>query len=135
MSETATDDTRLIQAVVRDEVERLERVRCRALVANDLETLGALMTDDLVHVHATGKTDDKAAYLGMVADQVRFLEASRTDYAVRVYGEVAIATGPLNQRIEFVSSGKQLDMHVMTTQVWVRRGETWSQSSFQATNL
>ncbi|WP_322060156.1 nuclear transport factor 2 family protein [Paraburkholderia sp. J63] len=120
---------------VADEIARLERARCQALVEADLATLGELVADDVVHVHANGKTDDKAAYLAAVSQQIRFLSATREDLDVRVYGDVAVATGALRQSIELMASGQRMDMSIMTTQVWRRQMNAWQQVSFQATNL
>jgi ketosteroid isomerase-like protein len=117
------------------DIVALEETRCRALVAGDLEALGKLISDDVQHIHATGKVDDKAAYLDMVGKHIRFLEASRQNLDVRIYGDVAIATGRLEQTIEFKQTTERLAMKVMTTQVWVRRATTWEQASFQATNI
>lgn len=93
------------------------------------------MSEDVVHVHANGKADDKAAYLDMLRGQIRFLAAQREHLDVRVYDGVAVATGPLRQSIEMTATRQRLDMHIVTTQVWRRRDGSWRQVSFQATNL
>ncbi|HZZ11498.1 MAG TPA: nuclear transport factor 2 family protein [Paraburkholderia sp.] len=123
------------EANVQQEIIRLEQARCRALVDADIDSLQKLVSDDVVHVHANGKTDDKQAYLAMVGKQIRFLEAGRESLEVRVYGDIAIATGRLDQLIEMTQTAQRIDMHVITTQVWVRLGANWQQASFQATNL
>jgi ketosteroid isomerase-like protein len=123
------------EANVKQEIVRLEQARCRALVEADIDSLKTLVSDDVVHVHANGKADNKTAYLLMVEKQIRFLEASRQSLDVRVYGELAIATGRLDQVIEMKQTAQRIDMHVMTTQVWAQREGAWQQVSFQATNL
>jgi ketosteroid isomerase-like protein len=120
---------------VEQEIIRLEQARCRALVDADIDLLKKLVSDDVVHVHANGNADDKATYLRMVEKQIRFLEATRERLDVRVYGEIAIATGRLDQTIEMTESAQRIAMHVMTTQVWAQREGAWQQVSFQATNL
>ncbi|NMM04298.1 nuclear transport factor 2 family protein [Paraburkholderia sp. RP-4-7] len=123
------------EAEVQREIVRLEQARCRALVEADIDSLQKLVSDDVVHVHANGKTDDRHAYLAMVDGQIRFLEANREALDVRVYGDTAIATGRLDQVIEIKQTAQRIDMHVMTTQVWVQRGGAWQQVTFQATNV
>lgn len=125
----------MTEGSVQQEIIRLEQARCRALVEADIDSLGKLVSDDVVHVHANGKADDKAAYLHMVEKQIRFLEANRENLDVRVYGELAVATGHLDQTIEMKESAQRIAMHVVTTQVWAQRDGTWQQVSFQATNL
>ncbi|WP_336335616.1 nuclear transport factor 2 family protein [Pseudomonas putida] len=112
----------------------LERERCRALVARDLQALAALMDDALVHVHATGKVDDKAQYLEMVAEHIDFLSVERADMRVRVNGDTAIASGHLEQAIVLRASGEQRLMRAYTTQVWLRGEDGWRQCAFHATN-
>ena len=123
------------EANVQQEIVRLEQARCRALVEAHIDSLQKLVSDDVVHVHANGKADNKTAYLRMVQEQIRFLEASRVALEVRVYGGVAVATGRLDQTIEMMESAQRIHMHVMTTQVWAQREGRWQQVSFHATNL
>jgi len=119
---------------IREEILRLERERCRALVARDLQALAGLMDDRLVHVHATGKVDDKAQYLEMVAQHIDFLSVERADMNVRVHGDTAIASGRLEQAIVLRESGEQRLMKAYATQVWIRSEGAWRQCAFQATN-
>ncbi|EJN37983.1 hypothetical protein PMI38_02517 [Pseudomonas sp. GM84] len=119
---------------IREEILRLERERCRALVARDLQALAGLMDDRLVHVHATGKVDDKAQYLEMVAQHIDFLRVERADMNVRVHGDTAIASGHLEQAIVLRESGEKRLMKAYATQVWIRSEGAWRQCAFQATN-
>ncbi|WGS55136.1 nuclear transport factor 2 family protein (plasmid) [Paraburkholderia sp. D15] len=125
----------MTEGSIQQEIVRLEQARCRALVEADIDSLDKLVAEDVVHVHANGNADDKAAYLRMVEKNIRFLDASREKLDVRVYGEFAVATGALNQTIEMKESAQRIVLHVMTTQVWARRAGAWQQVSFQATNL
>jgi ketosteroid isomerase-like protein len=120
---------------IQQEILRLESERCRALVQRDLQTLAALMDDALVHVHATGKVDDKEQYLEMVARHIDFLSVERSDMRVRVLGDTAIASGRLEQAIVLRESGEERLMKAYTTQVWLRGEDGWRQCAFQATNL
>lgn len=121
------------QDIVNTIVE-LESARCRALVANDIDALGELIDEQLVHIHATGQVDDKQKYMGLVETAIRFLNVERKDLNVQVQGDVAVATGRLVQNIEFRSTGERREMDVMTTQVWSRRTGAWRQMTFQATD-
>jgi len=123
------------ESLIRNEITELEAARCRALVEQDIGMLERLVADDVVHVHANGKADDKAAYIDMVRGQIRFLAAEREQLDVRIYDGVAISTGPLRQSIEMTATGQRIDMHIMTTQVWREQAGSWRQVSFQATNL
>ena len=116
------------------EIVVLEQARCRALVGADLDELKRIVSDDLVHVHANGHIDDHDAYLGAVLGKIRFLDVQRRELHVRIYGDLALATGPLDQTIELAQTGQRIDMHIVTTQVWRKEGGSWRQISYQATN-
>lgn len=121
---------------IADTIIELESARCRALVDADIGALAELVDDQLVHIHATGQVDDKPAYLRLVETAIRFLRVERQpDFHVQVHNDIAVATGRLVQSIEFRATAERREMDVITTQVWLRRGSTWRQISFQATNL
>lgn len=120
---------------IRDEIARLESERCRALVERDFACLQTLVADDLVHVHANGQVDDRRSYLEGVEKRFRFLRVVRRGLAVRCYGDVAVATGPLDQTIEIQATQQKLEVKFMTTQVWARSDGDWRQVSFQATAI
>jgi ketosteroid isomerase-like protein len=117
------------------EIERLERERCRAVMARDLNSLAALVDDDLVHIHASGRIDTKAEYLAGVEKRFVFRNVARQDLVVRVYGDIAVATGGLKQDVEIVGTAEKRHMQAVVTQIWRRREGAWRQTSFQATNM
>lgn len=120
---------------IENEIRRLETARCRALVAGNISEVESLVGDDLVHIHGNGKVDNKTSYIRMMALDVRFLRAERTQLDVRVYGDVAVATGPLQQSIQPTGSDQRINLHIMTTQVWRQAAGAWKLVSFQATNI
>jgi ketosteroid isomerase-like protein len=113
-------------------VAACERRRCRALVERDLAALNGLVRDDLVHIHATGSADDRAGYLKGVETAIDFLKVERQDLNIRIYADVAIMTGGLQQTIRIVRTGVEHVMNAMATQVWVREDGAWKQASFHA---
>lgn len=119
---------------IADEILQLEAQRCDALVAADLKSLASLVADDLVHIHANGTVEDKVSYLNILTTH-EFIEVRRPALRVRHYGDVAVVTGLLHQKLRVKASGALLDMRAATTQMWVRDPGGWRQSSFQATNV
>ncbi len=114
------------------EIERLQRERCRALMARDVGEVAASVDDGLVHGHASGRIDTKAEYLRGVKERFVFQDVARQDLAVGVYGD--IATGGLTQTVEMVGTSEKYQMKVLVTQVWRRRDGARRQVSFPATN-
>lgn len=118
-----------------DEICRLEDERGRALVNADWDALSALVSDDVVHIHGNGLIEDKATYLESIRTKLEFIKVERTSYMVRVYGDVAVATGILEQTVRVKGPGTVVTARLATTQVWVKAGNRWTQNSFQGTRL
>lgn len=107
----------------------LEKRRIAALTSGDVEALGALMADDLVHVHGSGQVDDKAAYLEGVRTKYVFHRIDRGDLNIRIYGDTAVVVAPLDQTVQVRGAEKLSEIKAISTQTWVRDGEGWKQST------
>ena len=114
------------------ELLALEQRRCDAINRQDWDALASMLTDDLVHVHANGLTQDKAVYLQHVSSRPRRTE--RRDLTVNMHGDTAVMTGKLVNLMngEAVSADTPV---LAAMQVWVRSGDTWKQAAFQATRI
>ena len=108
------------------EVLELERARCAAISKQDWDALSALLSDDLTHTHITGVTQDKAAYLAHVQKNPRRVE--RRDLKVRIYGDVAVVTGPQINVLE--TDGGTTEVAIESLQVWARHDGTWRMVAF-----
>jgi ketosteroid isomerase-like protein len=113
----------------------LEQQRCQALVEGDLEALDRLVSDDLVHVHTTGRHEDKAGYLRGVAERIKYLVVTRESLTVRPLPNVAIATGVVTQTIRVRDASEDLHMRIFVTQIWSNAAGRWRQCTFQATSI
>lgn len=122
-------------AVLRD----LETARCQALLDGDLETVEAMLSDDLVHIHGNGVVDSKAGYMQGLREKYIFHELSRPDLHVRVFGNTAIMTGPLRQSFSARGSEARHDAEGVSTQTWIRAEGRWRlascHNSFQRMDL
>lgn len=107
----------------------LERRRCDALTSNDVAALADLMSEDLIHVHGNGHMDGKAAYIEGVRTKYVFHRIERGDLTVRVYGDLAVVVGPLDQTVEIRGSDKRNEIKAAATQTWVRDGAGWKQNT------
>ena len=113
-----------------------EQRRCEALVGNDLQALRNLISEDLVHIHANGKSEDRDGYLTTVGEHIEFISVERVNLLVRACGDAAVATGELKQRIRLRATGQVIDMRAITTQVWrLSAAQQWQQTTFQATHI
>jgi ketosteroid isomerase-like protein len=116
-------------------IQQLEAERGRALVASDYEALENLLTEDLVHIHATGIIDGKQSYLDGIRANLTFLDVSRPALDIRSEGNIAVATGTLRQSVRIKAQDVVIDMLAAVTQVWRLESDHWRICSFQATNM
>lgn len=117
---------------ITDEILAVESQRQFAFSVGDIETLGELMADDLVHVHTNGRCEDKREFINHFRGIKRRIE--RPDLTVRVYGDIAVVTGPMTNRTE-QPNGLPKVAHLYVTQVLRRGDEGWKFVSFHASPL
>ena len=115
------------------EILAVERRRQDALIATDLETLDEIFDESLVHIHAPGLVHTKALLLEHVAIRQAYLEITRQDVRVRVYGDTAVVTGGIVNRMRAPQGGERT-VDGVVTQV-LHRGDDgrWRFVSFQMT--
>ncbi|RBP11375.1 uncharacterized protein DUF4440 [Roseiarcus fermentans] len=110
-------------------LEEVERRRCKALMDGDVEALGSLLSDDLVHIHLTGKIDDKAGYLSGFKSKFIFKDVERGPLDIRVWDECAVMIGRLTQTIVVRETGERHDIRAVTSQTWRRVEGRWLQTT------
>lgn len=116
-----------------DEVQAildLERRRCEAIGAGNLEELSAVLADDYFHVMGTGVVKNKTSYIETIKNGPRVPE--RGDLAVRLYGDAAVITGDIINRISYPGQETRI-INAMVTQVAAKAGGVWRFVSFQIT--
>lgn len=101
----------------KDAILDLERRRCEAISAADEAALRAVLSDDYIHVHATGHIDRIDTYLKVVTEHPRHTE--RGEITLRQYGDVAVLVG------DQVNTRDSQKTAVVVTQVAVRQGDQW----------
>lgn len=117
-------------------VAQLERERCAALVAGDLERVAALLAPGLRYVHSTGDVHDRPQLLQFLAEKVRFCAVERRAFAVQAHGDIAWCTGLLRLRGTLVAAQKEFCAVSHATQVWRRCvGDAWEMALLQSTGV
>jgi len=110
-------------------LEEAERQRCAALMEGGVDALAEMLTEDLVHIHLTGKIDDKAGYLAGVRGKYQFRNIERGPLNIRVWGDSAVMVGPLSQQIVVKENGAVHDIRAVTTQTWHWIDGRWQQGT------
>lgn len=125
-----------------DELLALEQKRCDAIAACDTAALSRMLRDDYVHVYGGGLSSGKKDWIDHISEVPRVPE--RVDLVVRVYGDTAVFTGKMINRIRPNADAKPADaigkrvpikedVQAFATQVAVREGGEWKFCSFQMT--
>ena len=108
----------------------LEKARCDAISKGDLAALGDCLADDYMHVGGAGGVSTKQVYLATIGGSPRAPE--RTNLKARVYGNAAVLTGDLLNKIG--APGEPVKtVETFATQVAHRTGDKWRFVSFQLT--
>jgi len=116
----------------RAELIELERQRAEALIRRDAATLDALWPADLMHIHSTGTVMGKDELMRYVLETLQFLELTRSDLKVQVYGDAALMTGRQLARMRRLDKPEPVNAQSWVTQFWVRRPGGWVQSHFHS---
>ncbi|HKP77695.1 MAG TPA: nuclear transport factor 2 family protein [Phenylobacterium sp.] len=120
------DDATL--AAIRD----LETRRCALISEGDLAGLSALLSDDYLHVHATGRIDGKSDALASFARAPR--RCWRGDFTVRLIGDTAVVVGP-QVNLMPRAAGAVEEVVLTVTTVLQRGDDGWRLVSFHGCRL
>lgn len=116
--------------LAKQQIIALEKKRCAAIDQRDFVALADVLADDYVHVYGGGTSSDKAGYIAQVKEAPR--TPTRGPLTVRVYGDLAVVTGDLLNRIQNPGQPERvLDTYV--TQVAHKENGKWRFVSFQIT--
>ena len=115
------------------EILAVEKRRQDALIAGDLASLDELFHESLIHIHAPGVVHTKALLLEHVATRQAYLEITRQDLQVRVFGDTAILTGGIVNRMRAPQGGERTIDGVVTQVLHRGADGRWRFVSFQMT--
>ncbi|GAA2576612.1 hypothetical protein GCM10010435_60940 [Winogradskya consettensis] len=115
------------------ELLAVEERRRRALIDVDLATLDELFDESLVHIHAPGVTHTKAQLLEHTATRRAYLGIERGELVIRLFGDVAVITGAITNRLRTADGGERVLSGVATQVLHRAAGGGWRFISFQMT--
>ncbi len=122
-------------AAIPDLIRALERQRYAAMIAADIPTLDALLSENLLYTHSNASVDDKASYLEKVASKYfDYLELDHPEEQLVVTGSTVLVLGRMEGRI--IMEGKterRLNNRALT--VWVEEAGQWKMVAFQPTPI
>jgi ketosteroid isomerase-like protein len=119
----------------RADIAAAEQALYRAMIAQDLAALDAILADDSVYIHSTAVAESKQGYLDGVRDGLYEYGAIDSDeVSVRYYGDVAIQMGTVRMTVSARGQPKT-PIALLFTLVWKREVPGWRLWQRQATRL
>jgi ketosteroid isomerase-like protein len=122
-------------ASAEDEVVAAEQARADALVHQDYKALDKILAGDLIFIHASGRADTKAAFMGnLTSGHDTYTRVDKVDAKVRVMGDFAIMSGEFMVQTAGAPGTPQRDPEdLIGTGVWQKRDGRWQLISWQST--
>lgn len=113
----------------------LERQRCAAFDAFDVDTLRSLMAEGYIHVHGNGIFDQsRDEYIRTLGTRTPGkYETKRGELVVRDYGDVSIVAGPFHAKLWPEDGGEMREVIAIATGAWRRTDSSWELVFFQVT--
>jgi ketosteroid isomerase-like protein len=107
-----------------EELLKLEKEFAEAIVENDLEGLGRLVTDDWIIIGPDGEIVDRARFFEVIKSGALTHDTMQSeDFRVRVYGDSALVTGITRTKGKFM--GQEFSTQERATDVFIKRDGRW----------
>jgi len=109
--------------------------KAAALMAGDDRALARLIHDDFIYINAAGRMFDKPDYIDAfcTSGRIMFMEQQPTNLALRLIGEVAIATFDLADR--FTTEGRLVSARYRCLSVFSPSSLGWQWAAGQTMAL
>ena len=109
---------------VEEELLKLENAFAEAIVQNDLECIGRLVTDDWIIIDSNGEIVDRTRFFEVIKSGALTHDIMKSeDFRVRVYGESAVVTAITSTKGKFM--GQEFSTRERATDVFVKRDGRW----------
>jgi ketosteroid isomerase-like protein len=107
-----------------EELLKLENEFAEAIVNNNLEGIGRLVTDDWIIIGPDGEIVDRARFFEVIKSGALTHDMMESeDLRVRVYGDSAVVTALTRTRGKFM--GQDFSTQERATDVFVKRDGQW----------
>ena len=106
------------------EILEVERKFGEAMIQNDAEAIGRILSDDWIIIDPDGGVIDKSRFLDVIRSGALKHEAMDSeDIRVRTYSNTATVTAVTHTRTKYL--GKEFTTHERATDVFVKKDERW----------
>ena len=106
------------------EILEVESKFGEAMIQNDVEAIGRILSDDWIIIDPEGGVVDKSRFLDVIRSGALKHEAMDSeDIRVRTYPNTATVTAVSHTRTKYL--GKEFTTHERATDVFVKKDERW----------
>jgi ketosteroid isomerase-like protein len=107
-----------------EELLEIEKAFADAIVRNDVDAIGRLVTDDWIIIDPNGEIVDRARFLKVIKSGALTHDTMESeDFRVRIYGESAVVTAITSAKGKF--AGQEFSTRERATDFFVRRDGRW----------
>jgi len=107
-----------------EELLKLEKKFAEAIVRNDLESIGRLVTDDWIIIDPNGEIVDRAHFFEVIKSGALTHDLMDSDdFRVRVYGDSAVVSAVTRSKGKFMA--QEFSTQERATDVFVKRDGRW----------
>jgi len=108
--------------------------RYKAMVDKDYVALDKILADTLRYTHSTGRSENKAEYMGMLTSgKVSYNGATRQSVAMTAYGNTVVCHGKIE--LQVFTGGENKQINSMYLNVWVKGAQGWQMAAWASTPL
>jgi len=116
------------------EVLGADAERYKAMENRDLATLARYLGEDLIYTHSSALVDSKDSYVeSLRSGKVVYKQTRRSDLRVSPYGCAAVMSG--RGDFSVAVDGKDIEVQLRFTNVWVKNPEGWQMVAWEATRI
>ena len=109
---------------VEADLVKLEKEFAQAIVNNDLEGIGRLVTEDWIIIDPNGEIVDRARFFEVIKSGALMHDIMESeDLRVRAYGDNAVVTALTRTKGKFM--GQEFSTQERATDVFVKRDGRW----------
>ena len=107
-----------------EELLTLEKAFGEAIVKNDVEGIGRIVTDDWIIIDPNGEIVDRVRFLDVIKSGALTHDIMESeDLRVRVYGDSAVVTAITSTKGKFM--GQEFSTRERATDVFIKRDRRW----------
>lgn len=107
-----------------EELLKIEEEFAEAIIKNDLEGIGRLVTDDWIIIDPNGEIVERTRFFGVIKSGGLTHDMMESeDFRIRVYGDSAVVTAITSTKGKFM--GQEFSTQERATDVFVKRDGRW----------